>query len=140
MVDFFNNQENPFASMMSMMEDEETETEAEAEESMEMMNPLMWMQQAWMMHMQMMQFMWMMPMQLMSGAMEWMSQNTPAEDSAAVPAKNEAAPEGFKLGNITVPPELLKKLMEMDMTPENLAKLQKLLDFAFAAMPKAEKE
>ena len=41
----------------------------------------------------------------------------------------------FKLGKLEIPPELLGRLMQMDMSPENLEKLQKLLDFVFDAMP-----
>jgi hypothetical protein len=42
-----------------------------------------------------------------------------------------AASTGFKLGKMNIPPELLSKLMQMDMTPENLEKLQGVLDFMF---------
>lgn len=134
MTDFFNDQQNPFAALMGMMDpdNDSDETSEDGE-----LNPMMFMQQAFMLNMQMMQFMWTMPMQLMAGAVEWMSQNMPSQPEAKQP---EAAPGGFKLGNFDVPPELLKKLMEMDMTPENLEKLQKLLDVVFAAMPKANKE
>lgn len=47
--------------------------------------------------------------------------------------------EGFKLGSITIPPELLKKLMQMDMSPENLEKLQKVLDFVLGSIPEQKK-
>ena len=104
------------------------------------MNPMLLMQQAFMMHLQMMQLMWTMPMQLMAGAMNWLSQNMPQEGQPKQPKQPEAAPEGFKLGNLNVPPEVLKKVMEMDMTPENLEKLQKVLDVVFAAAPKSNKE
>ncbi|MBR3202983.1 MAG: hypothetical protein IKF60_05300 [Solobacterium sp.] len=133
MTDFFNDQQNPFASLMGVMDaGSDDDTAAENED----MNPMLLMQQAFMMHLQMMQFMWTMPMQLMAGAMNWMSQNMPEEQ----PNEEKAAPEGFQLGNLNVSPELLKKVMEMDMTPENLEKLQKVLDVVFAAMPKSNKE
>ena len=133
MTDFFNDQQNPFASLMGAMDaGSDDDTAAENGD----MNPMLLMQRAFMMHLQMMQFMWTMPMQLMAGAMDWMSQNMPEEQ----PNEEKAAPEGFQLGNLNVSPELLKKVMEMDMTPENLEKLQKVLDVVFAAMPKSNKE
>jgi len=44
--------------------------------------------------------------------------------------------DGFKLGNMEIPPEMLGTLLSMDMSSENLEKLQKLLDILFEAMPK----
>ena len=141
MTDFFNDQQNPFASMMNLMnaEDSETADEQPMNSMNQMMNPMLWMQQAFLMNMQVMQFLWTMPMQMMTGMMEWMSQNAGAQAPEAAPEK-AAAPGGFKLGTMNIPPELLKMLMQMDMTPENLAKLQKVLDVVFAAMPESEDE
>lgn len=140
MTDFFNDQQNPFASMMNLMNAEDSETADEQPMNpMNAMNPMLWMQQAFLMNMQVMQFLWTMPMQMMTGMMEWMSQNAGAQAPEAAPEK-AAAPGGFKLGTMNIPPELLKMLMQMDMTPENLAKLQKVLDVVFAAMPESEDE
>ena len=140
MTDFFNDQQNPFASMMNLMNAEDSETADEQPMNpMNAMNPMLWMQQAFLMNMQVMQFLWTMPMQMMTGMMEWMSQNARAQAPEAAPEKS-AAPGGFKLGTMNIPPELLKMLMQMDMTPENLAKLQKVLDVVFAAMPESGDE
>jgi trigger factor len=56
-------------------------------------------------------------------------------------APEKAAPgqaEGFRLGNMEIPPEMLGTLLSMDMSPENLEKLQKLLDIVLEAMPKTK--
>jgi hypothetical protein len=45
---------------------------------------------------------------------------------------------GFKLGGMNIPPELLSKVMQIDMSPENLKKLQKFLDVAFSVMPQTK--
>ncbi len=37
--------------------------------------------------------------------------------------------------NFDIYPEMLQKLMAMDMSPENLEKLQKVLDFIFCMIP-----
>ncbi len=54
---------------------------------------------------------------------------TAIEDASA------GQPGGFQLGGVEIPPQLLARLMQMDMSPENLSKLQKALDFLFEAMP-----
>jgi hypothetical protein len=36
---------------------------------------------------------------------------------------------------MAIPPELLQTLLQMEMSPENLEKLQKVLDCMFAAIP-----
>ena len=127
MFDFFNNQPNPFMFMMNMMgcEDaEEGETAGAA--------PMPFMQQAFMMQMQFMQNMFMMPMQFMQGMAGMMNMNGAAENAAGPAAERQGT---FKLGNISIPPELLRTLMQMDMSPENLEKLQSVLDFIFEMMP-----
>ena len=67
-----------------------------------------------------------------------------APDRAPCLDRTEDAPEeqkgGFQLGNMEIPPKLLAWLMQLDMSPENLAKLQRALDFVFDAMPQPKDE
>ena len=62
------------------------------------------------------------------------------EAIGCVTADSDGQHSGFKLGNLEIPPELLARLMQMDMSPENLQKLQKLLDFVFEVMPQSKEE
>ena len=146
MFDFFDNEKNPFLFMMNIMGNgsaPEGRPAADASDANPSdANPMQLMQQMFQLQMQLMQTVMLMPMQLMQGMVNLMNQAAaqPAdtEAAAAQPAepKPEAAPKsGFKLGNLTVPPELLSKLMQMEMSPENLEKLQGALDFVFEAMP-----
>ena len=160
MFDMFNSSQNPFVAMMNMAENpdstpetEETEQsgfgfpfipawnpEMNAENGMNM-NPMMFMQQMFMMNMMIMQNMFMMPMQMMQFMMNMQNMNSEAQQDDSQEEAGKAAPAGgFKLGNMNIPPEMLTKLMEMDMSPENLQKLQKVLDFVFSAMPDQKAE
>ena len=50
--------------------------------------------------------------------------------------KEEAAdPEGFELFGQNIPVEFLVALLNLEMSPEGLEKLQKFLDFTFSMMP-----
>ena len=131
MIDFFDPKKNPFVSMMNLQghdgaqEDQSAWTPPmhgmpQGMEAMQMMTQMFQMQ------MQLAQMMWMMPMQLMQGM---------AQMGAAAQKEGAAQPGGFQLGGMTIPPELLRKLLQMDMSPENLEKLQKVLDILFAAIP-----
>ena len=137
MFDFFDNQKNPLMFMMNM--DNMKETDA-AEEEATGADPMQLMTQAFMMQMQMMQTMCMMPLQLMQGFAKMMSASgvfdafKPGDDAPA------GQPGGFKLGNFEIPPQLLAKLMQLDMSPENLGKLQRVLDFVFEALPQQNKD
>ncbi len=142
MFDFFDNEKNPLMFMMNMMNtmnmddaqpDGGEKTGADAD-----MTQLM--TQAILLQMQMMQTMWMMPLQLMQGFAGMM--NAIGVFDAFKPDGGASAgqPGGFKLGNVEIPPWLLTRLMQMDMSPENLAKLQSVLDFVFEAMPKTKDE
>lgn len=122
---------------------------------MNMMKPMEFMQQAFLMQLQFMHDMTEMQMQFMRsmgnlmkpenshmdsgsfGATSCpidgdMNYDMPAADAVKAPTAPE---EGFKLGNLTVPPELLKKLLRMDMSPENLEKLRKVLDVVLSSIP-----
>lgn len=135
MIDFFDPKKNPFMSMMNPQgPDGEQEGQsawtppmsgmAQGMEAMQLMTQMFQMQ------MQLAQMMWMMPMQLMQGMAAGMAQM-----GAAAQKEGAAQPGGFQLGGMTIPPALLQKLLQMDMSPENLEKLQKVLDFLFAAIP-----
>lgn len=138
MFDFSNDHKNPFMFLMDM-DDED----AEAMEQFDFggfADPMMFMQQAFMMQMQFASFMFMMPFRMMKAMADMMKEAAPdgeEEKAAEAPAKN-----GIKIGGMDVPPELLQKLLYMDMSPENLEKLQKALDFAFSMVPdkKEDKE
>ncbi len=99
---------------------------------MNMMNPIGFMQQAFFMHLQFMQNMTAMQMLFMQNMMRGMNFDMPMADTEST---QTVQTEGFKLGDVTVPPELLKKLMHMDMSPENLEKLQNVLDFVLGSVP-----
>ena len=119
MFQFSDQQQNPFTAMFNPENRNPGENNIAA---------MQFMQQAWMMQMQLMQNMVMMPMYFMQGMMALMGQNT--DD-----AEKSAAGQGFKLGSMEIPPELFGMLLKMDMSPENLEKLQKVLDFVFGIMP-----
>lgn len=87
------------------------------------------MQQTATLQMQLMQNMCMMPLCLMRDALNMMS----AAGALAAQGTASAQAGGFKLGGIEVPPELLRTLLNIDMSPENLEKLQRMLDFVFDA-------
>ena len=139
MFDFFDNQKNPLMFMMNMMNMDDMET-ADAEEDTANADPMQLMTQAFMLQMQMMQTMCMLPLQFMQGFAKKM--NAGGTFDAFKPGANASAgqPGGFKLGSLEIPPWLLTKLMQMDMSPENLGKLQRVLDFVFEAMPQPKDE
>ena len=140
MFDFFDNQKNPLMFMMNMMNMDNMEETDAAEEETVGADPMQLMTQAFMLQMQMMQTMCMMPLQLMQGFANMMNAGgvldafKPGDDAPA------GQPGGFKLGSFEIPPWLLTKLMQMDMSPENLEKLQSVLDFVFEAMPQPKDE
>jgi hypothetical protein len=134
MFDFSDDHKNPFMFMMNMNEED-----AEAMESFDFgsfSNPMMFMQQAFMMQMQMAAYMFMMPLQMMKSMAGMVSGAMNGETEE----KSEAAPGTIKMGNFNVSPEMLQKLMAMDMSPENLEKLQKVLDFTLGMIPDKKAE
>ena len=136
MFDFSDNQKNPLMFMMNMMNMENTEDEADAEEKSADAEPMQLMKQAFGMQMQMMQTMCTMQLQFMQVFAKMMGMNKGMFD--AFKSEDDAPagqPGGFKLGSFEIPPWLLTKLMQMDMSSENLGKLQRVLDFVFEAMP-----
>lgn len=137
MFDFFDNQKNPLMFMMNMMNASSMDDGAAPEEASAEAKQLELMKQAFEMQMQMMalaQKLCMMPLQLMQSFLALLEAGMP---DAAAPdgAGQEGQKGGFKLGGMEIPPWMLAKLMQLDMSPENLAKLQKVLDFVFDAMP-----
>lgn len=137
MFNFSDNQKNPLMFMMNMMNKDNMdnadapEGASAEEELMKLMKDAFGMQ---MQMMQTMQSMCMMPMQLMLGFLNMMEDGMPDADAP------EGQKGGFKLGNMEIPPKLLAWLMQMDMSPENLAKLQRVLDFIFDAIPQPKDE
>ena len=135
MIDFFDPKKNPFLSMVNPQGPYGAQEGQSAwtppmpwmaqgmEEAMQMMTQML------QLHMQLAQMMWMMPMNIMQGMAGMTRMDTAAQKGSA------EQPGGFQLGGMTIPPELLQTLLQMDMSPENLEKLQKLLDFMFAAIP-----
>ena len=142
MFDFSDNQKNPLMFMMNMMNKENTEEEAASEEASAEADPMELMKQAFEMQMQMMllaQTLCMMPLQLMQSFLSMLEAGMPDVSEAEASAQ-EGQKGGFKLGNMEIPPWLLSKLMQIDMSPENLARLQRVLDFVFEAMPQPKDE
>ena len=141
MFDFSDNQKNPLMFMMNMMNMENTEDEAESEETSLDPEPMQLMMQAMGMQLEMMQTMCTVQLQFMQGFAKMMGINNVLPDVFKSDADASSGQPGvFKLGNIEIPPWLLTKLMQMDMSPENLEKLQRVLDFVFEAMPQAKDE
>ena len=141
MFDFFDNQKNPLMFMMNMMNMDNMKEETDAtEDGTAGADPMQLVTQAFMLQMQMMQTMCMMPLQLMQGFAKMM--NAGGAFGAVKPDAEASAgqPGGFKLGSFEIPPWLLTRLMQMDMSPENLEKLQSVLDFVFEAMPQPKDE
>jgi hypothetical protein len=146
MFNFFDSQMNPFLGMMTLMgatadcaapdsgDAESGDSVSGMDQGTETgdLNPMELMQKAFMLQMQLNQTMFMMPFAMMQSLGKMV--NTGA-GSAGESATN---PSGFKLGGVEIPPELLQMLLQIDMKPENLEKLQKALDFLFSAMPEAK--
>ena len=125
MFNFFDNQKNPLMYMMNMMNTESTrdaespEKEPVDAELAELLKQAFGMQ-----------------MQFLQGVAGVMGLNRGTPDAPRPePDASAAQPGGFQLGGVEIPPQLLARLMQMDMSPENLSKLQKALDFLFEAMP-----
>ena len=141
MFDFFNNQKNPLMFMMNMMNMDNMEEKTDAaEEKTDGADPMQLMAQAFMLQMQMMQTMCMMPLQMMQSFAKMMSESGALHAFKPEADASAGQPGGFKLGSFEIPPWLLTRLMQMDMSPENLEKLQSVLDFVFEAMPKPKDE
>lgn len=140
MIDFFDPKKNPFLSMMNPQGLDGAQEGQSAwtppmpwmaqgmEEAMQMMTQML------QMHVQFAQMMWMMPLNIMQGMAGMAQMGTAAQKGSA------AQPGGFQLGGMAIPPELLQTLLQMEMSPENLEKLQKVLDYMFAAIPEKKDE
>ena len=142
MFDFFDNQKNPLMFMMNMMNKANMDEETAPEEAPAEADPMELMKQAFEMQMQMMllaQTLCMMPLQLMQSILSMLEAGI-ADEYEAKASAQEGQKGGFKLGNMEIPPWLLAKLMQLDMSPESLAKLQRVLDFVFEAMPQPKDE
>ncbi len=144
MFDFFNNGNNPFMAMMNL---ETAEEEGEntptgfgfpfpGSGASGEMNALQWMQQAWAMQMQLAWSMFMIPLQMMQGIAGFMGVTPGSGDAAEDNAPTQTG--GFRLGPMEIPPELLQFLLKLEMSPENLKKLQKVLDFSFSLLPESK--
>ena len=135
MIDFFDPKKNPFVSMMNLQghdgaQDDQSAWTPPMHGMPQGMEAMQLMTQMFQMQMQLAQMMWMMPMQLMQGMAAGMAQM-----GAAAQKEGAAQPGGFQLGGMAIPPELLHKLLQLEMSPENLEKLQKVLNCLFAAIP-----
>ncbi len=127
MFNFLDSDKNPFMVMMNHMAASGAETEENKTADAGDVDPMQFMEQALKMQMQMARSMFLMPFAMMQGLADAMGCK-PGEAGGA-------GQGGFKLGNMEVPPELLQMVLRMDMKPENLEKLQKVLDFVFSAVP-----
>jgi hypothetical protein len=151
MFNFFDSQMNPFLGMMTLMgatadcaapdsgdaESGNPIPDMDPEMKAGDMNPMQLMQKAFLLQMQLNQTMFMMPFAMMQSFGKMVSIGA---DGAGESGEDSGNPSGFKLGGVEIPPELLQMLLQIDMKPENLEKLQKALDFLFSAMPAAKEE
>lgn len=136
MFNFFDNQKNPLMYMMNMMNTESTRDAESPEKEPVDAELAELLKHAFGMQMQMMGMMCTMQMQFLQGVASMMGLNRGTPDAPRPePDASAAQPGGFQLGGVEIPPQLLARLMQMDMSPENLSKLQKALDFLFEAMP-----
>ena len=146
MFNFFDSDKNPFMVMMNRMAASSADAgEKDAGETPSGFgfpfsfiggdagagdaDPMQLMQQAFMLQMRIARSMCMMPITMMQGFAEMLGGHETA------PAQG-----GFKLGKFEIPPELLQMVLQMDMKPENLEKLQKVLDFVFSVMPEPKSD
>jgi hypothetical protein len=151
MFNFFDSQMNPFLGMMTLMgatADCAAPDSGDAESGNSVsgmdqgtetgdLNPMELMQKAFMLQMQLNQTMLMMPFAMMQSFGKMVNTGAGgAGESDEGPGKQS----GFKLGGVEIPPELLQMLLQIEMKPENLEKLQKALDFLFSAIPEAKEE
>ena len=138
MFDFFDDQKkNPLMLLMNLMNAQDSQSGEGAEDKRAEPDPLALMKQAFEMHMQMVilaQQLCMLPMHFMQKLLEGL------ESGELTKGASEAKPGGFKLGNVEIPPKLLAWLMQLDMSPENLGKLQRVLDFLFEVLPQPKRE
>lgn len=132
MFNFYDSDKNPFMVMMNHMAAGSAGTEESKTAGAGDMDPRQFMEQAVKMQMQMAQSMFLMPFAMMQGLAGAMG--------CRPGGANAAGQGGFKLGNVEIPPELLQMVLQLDMKPENLEKLQKVLDFVFSAMPEPKSD
>lgn len=130
MFNFYDSDKNPFMVMMNHMAASAPDAE-EADGGEADTDPMQFMLQAAMLQMQIAKSMFIMPLTMMQGLAEVFESHDEAE---------AASQSGFRLGSFELPPELLQKVMQMDMKPENLEKLQKVLDFVFSAIPEPKSD
>ena len=69
-----------------------------------------------------------MPMMMFPFIMQGMKNNAGKEETSEQ--------DGFSFMGITIPKSMLQKLLNMDWAPEELDKLQKIIDMIYAMMPK----
>ena len=134
MFNFYDSDKNPFMVMMNHMAASAPDAEeADAGEEDMDSDSMRFLQQAFTLQMQIARSMLTMPFTVMKGFAETLG----SRDETESENQNQS---GFKLGGFEIPPELLQMVMQMDMKPENLEKLQKVLDFVFSAVPEPKPE
>ena len=140
MFNFFDNQKNPLMFMMNMMNQENMENDAGLENELVDAELMELLKQGFEMQMQMMGMMCTMHMQFLQGVANMMGLDKVLDALKPETDVPDGQSGGFKLGSLEVPPQLLAKLMQMDMSPEILSRLQRVLDFVFEAMPQTKDE
>ena len=130
MFNFYDSDKNPFMVMMNHMAASAPDAEG-TDAGEEDVDPMRFMQQAFMLQMQVARSMLMMPLTMMQSFAETFGSQEETESSSQ---------SGFRLGKFELPPELLQMVIQMDMKPENLEKLQKVLDFVFSVVPEPKPE
>lgn len=130
MFNFFDSDKNPFMVMMNHMAASAPDTEKTDADAGDV-DAMRFMQQAFTLQMQIARTMFLMPFTMMQGVAEMFDGRQETE----APAQ-----DGFRLGKVALPPELLQMALQIDMKPENLEKLQKALDFVFSALPEPDSD
>lgn len=104
------------------------------------MHPMMLMMNGFMMQNMMMQYMIFQFLQKSDplGAMRDMMRGRDAENGTDTGSGQKGS--GFSLFGVEVPPSVLRKLLSIDASPEDLKKLQSLLDAFFDRIPDPESE
>ena len=55
-----------------------------------------------------------------------------AVDAAGKPAAGADSPTGIQVGGFEIPQRFLSRLLKLEMSPDNLSKLQRMLDLTFS--------
>ena len=78
------------------------------------------------------------PFPFMNGSMQQFPMPFPMAGMNNAAAESSGQQDGFSFMGLTIPTSMLQKLLNMDWPPEELDKLQKVIDMMYAMMPKKQ--